>query len=1278
MRSTSTCLLLCLMSIVACLSAQTPKDYTVPLTATIATAPPSITLNWPNPLPSNVNILRRTKGASGTQWIQILSAENSSLTTLTDQNVVIGQTYEYQIERIANLSSYGYVHVAVEAPVTDSRGKVLLFIEEALAASLLSVEINRLKDDLRGDGWTVIEHLVPTSATVKTVKSQIVADYTADPNKVKAVLLLGSIPVPYSGNTQWDGHPEHAGAWPADSYYADVNGTWTDVTINNTTPARTANVNIPGDGKFDQSFIPSTVELQVGRVDFRHIDAAAFGAANTTELYRRYLNKNHDWRSGLYKTEKKALVDDNFGVLGGSGETFAANGYRNAYPLVGEGNAVAADFFNNTNPERWLLGYGTGGGTYTSAGGVGSSSDFAVDTVHIVFSNLFGSYHGDWDYESNPFMPSALASRGGILTCSWAGRPHHFYQALASGETIGFCTKETMNAPYNDGFQPTLGEGGAHIALLGDPTLRAHVIAPAEGVSVQLSGCNVVSVNWKPSPDPAVAGYHVYRALSAEGPYIRLSADALAANTYNDLNPPQGTLYYSVRAVKRETTPGGGIYWNNSTGTLPVSVVYTATGVPLVSATGNTITCAQLSPPLASTSDVAGSTFLWTGPNNFTSQTPNPSVTISGTYALLVTAPNGCTTTTTVAVLIDTLKPELKIPDEFKYSCKNPCATFTFSALSNVEYTLGLEPVSSPLTFCNIGQFVLKLENTLNGCTTEYPLEVISDVNEPGALAGFSGGGLVNCVPAPTQLAGNSSTPGVTYHWEGPGGFTSNLQNPPPVLVAGTYFLTVTNPVNGCTSSDEVTILYDVATPPTVTLSPTELNCIHPVIQICAEVNPSTATLLWTWPNGVTSTENCINTASPPPGVYTVVVTALNGCTTSATTNFTIDVNSPDLSISPTQVLTCTTQSVEICAQSTFISGVTFNWTGTGGFNATQQCINVNLPGTYFCTATAPNGCKTTASTTVLQDVSLPTITITNLKKLTCNTPCITVEGTIQNVVITPITVCAPGVYSTIATSSINGCTTTVSFAVAQAPPLEVIVKPVLVDCISGSGGTIIETVPSGGTPPYKYVWTTGDTTPVITISTLGGVIGFTVTDAGGCSVVQSVTITLPPPINIEPSVVDESVTGAKDGKASVFVFGGTGPFTYLWSTGQTTSTITGLAAGIYTCTVIDVATGCTSIVTVQVKTTVGTDEAAWLTELTLAPNPTSGLSTLTLRLHETAPVRLAVYNAAGSLVWNRHVLETNDLNQSIDLHDQPNGIYWVTIQAAGQSAVRKLVVARE
>lgn len=555
------------------ITAQTPQSITIPLAANIGSNPTAVTLSWPNPAPANQTIWRRTKGQAGNQWMQLKNVQADTTDSFIDTAVTTGLTYEYALIRGMSPNAYGYAHVAVDAPEIHNRGKVLLFVDADLLAPL-SGELKRLRDDLSGDGWQVIEHVTDTAATVQSVKSQIVADYFADPANVKSVFLLGKIPVPYSGNTNWDGHPEHQGAWPCDAYYADVNGNWTDFTINNTSPAREANDNIPGDGKFDQSYLPSPVELQVGRVDFRRLTPGTFGAT-TVALVKRYLDKNHNWRTGAYTVDNKALVDDNFGYF--NGESFASNGYRNAYPLVGSGNVAATDFFDGTEQQSYLMGFGCGGGTYTSAGGVGSSSDFATDSVNIVFANLFGSYHGDWDYEANPFMPAALASRGGILTCSWAGRPHQFYQALASGETIGYCMKETQNAAYNSQYYNSLGKGGAHTALLGDPTLRAHVVAPPAGLTAA-PGCNSIMFTWATPEATGITGYHIYRSTEKYGAYSRLNSDLVTDTFFLDDNPINGATYYQVRAVRQQTAPGGGIYANTSTGAM-IDVVF-ASGAP--------------------------------------------------------------------------------------------------------------------------------------------------------------------------------------------------------------------------------------------------------------------------------------------------------------------------------------------------------------------------------------------------------------------------------------------------------------------------------------------------------------------------------------------------------------------------------------------------------------------------------------------------------------------------------------------------------------------------
>lgn len=1248
--------------------AQIAKDATVPLTATVSTAPLGVTLSWPTPIASTLRVLRRVKGQTGA-WTSLLNVPSSTQTSLTDATVTLGQTYEYRIERISNVAAYGYVHVAVEATVTDSRGKMLLFTDSALVAPL-APEIARLKDDLRGDGWQVIERVTGASATVPQVKAQIVNEYNADPAGLKAVFLLGSIPVPYSGNTQWDGHPEHNGAWPADTYYAELNGTWTDASVNNSTPARTANHNVPGDGKFDQNYIPNSAEVAVGRVDFRRIDAAAFGAANTADLYRRYLDKNHNWRTGAYQTEKKALVDDNFGYF--NGEAFAANGFRNAYPLVGEANVVETDFFNNTNPQRWLLGYGTGGGSYTSAGGVGSSSNFATDTVHIVFSNLFGSYHGDWDFETNPFMPSALASRGGILTCGWAGRPHHYYQALASGESIGFCMLQTLNAVYNPGYHPTQAEGGTHVALLGDPTLRAHIVPPASSLALAQSGCSSLTLRWAAAADAAVSGYHVYRSASPDGPYERLTFDPSADTTYTDNSPLVGTAYYSVRSVKKETSPGGGVYWNTGTGA-PFEVNYTPGTPPQVTAAGTVITCATPEPAVVATSSIPGSTFVWTGPNNFSSQLPSPSVNEPGTYAVAVTAPDGCSATATAVVTKDTVLPSISLPAQLRYTCSTPCAPLNLPSLPNTRYEIDNQPIVNLLQeFCNAGQYTITAINTQNGCEKDYPLEVAADVNEPGASAGFMGSGTITCKNASVQLAGISPTSGVTYKWDGPGNFSSTQQNP-MASNPGTYTFTATNPNNGCASTDEVSVLAD-STAPMVSIPPVVLTCTNPTAQACAEVSPAGTTIIWTGPGGFSSTDKCITVSTSGPYIVTATH-PMSGCTTTSQASITPDANVPTLFVEVSNLLTCTNTSAMLCAQSS-TSGVTFTWMGPEP--SFQACVNTSQPGVYTCTVTAPNGCTSTATAEVLQNITPPNISIPPIEQLDCNTPCVKVQPTSSTpgVVLNEQEICLPGTYVVQATNPANGCPAEASFEVTMAAPLLIDVPNIPLFCPGAA--IVLEVKASGGTPPYRYLWTTGDTTASVTLPpNFSGEIGVSISDNGGCQVAIPPLFIAPlPPIGIMGSTVNESAPGANDGSATVIAAGGNGGHTYLWSNGKTTATINGLTGGTYTVTVTDVA-GCTAVAQVEVKTTVSDTEAEWLGALTLSPNPTEGIALLSLRLHEPQPLRLSVHDAAGRLVFEEKMGVVQDFAQKLDLSEQSAGLYFVHIWAGERSAVRRLVVLR-
>ena len=179
-----------------------------------------------------------------------------------------GIAYDYFVERkIAGnrWQSAGFLRAGAEIPLIEDRGQIALVVDGSIASSL-SAEIARLAEDLRGDGWIPVRVLVERGSSPPEVKAAIGALHRAAPDRLRQVLLLGHVPVPYSGNITPDHHyrptgngltPTHQGAWPADIYYGDMVGAWTDTTVdtreNAYPPTDPVNVNIPGDGKFDQA-----------------------------------------------------------------------------------------------------------------------------------------------------------------------------------------------------------------------------------------------------------------------------------------------------------------------------------------------------------------------------------------------------------------------------------------------------------------------------------------------------------------------------------------------------------------------------------------------------------------------------------------------------------------------------------------------------------------------------------------------------------------------------------------------------------------------------------------------------------------------------------------------------------------------------------------------------------------------------------------------------------------------------------------------------------------
>lgn len=563
-----------------------PRLYTVEVSANIQRSPATIHLRWPaDSYAVSYSVSRKAPGS--TTWTLIANLPGTA-TEFIDSAISLGAAYEYGILKQTSVgyAGSGYIYTGIDAPFVEFRGTVILIVDSTWA-SHLAPELHRLQMDLVGDGWSVLRYDVARTTPVPSVKSIIQsAAAQSGPGDI-ALFLFGHVPVPYSGDFAADSHDNHRGAWPADVYYGDLDGVWTDITVNRTTAEKWWNHNVPGDGKFDQSNIPSDVDIMVGRVDLFHMTCFANKTPSRDELtlLRQYLNKDHRFRHGQLPLPRRGLIIDNFG---GDKEALASTGWRNFGPLFGHETTVEAtwgNFFPTLQNEGFLWSYGTGGGGYYTCAGVGSSDDFAIYDIKTVFTFFFGSYFGDWDNESN-FLRAPLGSTTYTLTSAYGGRPHWFVHHMALGYPIGYSTRITQNNYGPGEYEPeNYGVREVHTALHGDPTLRLHPVIPPSNLTI--SGGSGMNLSWTASPDTAIQGYLVYRSDNDFGPYTRISGTHLVTGT--SFNDPQGTAatVYMVRAVKLESSASG-TYYNPSQGIFARAVALPAapSGVTATASTG--------------------------------------------------------------------------------------------------------------------------------------------------------------------------------------------------------------------------------------------------------------------------------------------------------------------------------------------------------------------------------------------------------------------------------------------------------------------------------------------------------------------------------------------------------------------------------------------------------------------------------------------------------------------------------------------------------------------
>jgi hypothetical protein len=439
------------------------------------------------------------------------------------------------------------------------------------------------------------------------------------------------------------------------------------------------------------------------------------------------------------------------------------------------------------------------------------------------------------------------------------------------------------------------------------------------------------------------------------------------------------------------------------------------------------------------------------------------------------------------------------------------------------------------------------------------------------------------CVGQPINFTSQiqSGTLPFTYAWNFGDGSTAAITSPTHVYAAQGHYqvsLSVTDS-NSCVVSSSV--WYGIQVSQVVaTVIPVNVNCFgnnDGSLQAIATGGHPPYT--YAWSNGST-VQNLTNI---PVGTYTATITDSYGC--SATVTGTV--LQPALLVAN---ITVTNESaIGACDGAidlTVTGGVSpyaYAWSNGA---VTEDIISL-CSGTYSVTIVDANGCAAVGADVVTGSCLNNTLVVSiNSQDLSCTHPTDTMTVNVTGGtppynfqwntgdVNSEITVAQAGVYTVWVTDD-SGCLQTAVDTLLNLGLVVALETYHPVSCNGNPDGWLNVDV-TGGTPPYTYAW---NTTPAQTADSITGLVSgtysLTVTDAASCTATFSYFVSQNS--SNYGYYAYTSATPANcsnNGTATVSVYGGTAPFSFLWSTSDTSQTLTGLSIGTYSVTVMG-ADGC-------------------------------------------------------------------------------------------------------
>ena len=469
----------------------------------------------------------------------------------------------------------------------------------------------------------------------------------------------------------------------------------------------------------------------------------------------------------------------------------------------------------------------------------------------------------------------------------------------------------------------------------------------------------------------------------------------------------------------------------------------------------------------------------------------------TGEHRVTITGEKGCSTTKTVQIdeVLAPLKAAIELTAEVK--C-NGSATGSIQAKASggqAPYTYSWNPSADGAesrTELPAGTYGLTVKDAEgNSATATIAIaqpEAITAVVTPTAPASTDN------ADGKAKVKAKGGVGNYTYQWDSGESTETAVQ-----LKAGTHSVTITDG-NGCTSTASVDISENIQKL-SLSLEETQgVNCTgESTASLEATVSGGKAPFQYQWS---TDKGTELKASELPAGAYSLTITDAAG--NSATASKTVE--QPEaLSASASARAAASTNNADGKAKVTAKGGsgkYTYKW-DTGETEALAEKL---AAGTHEVTITDANGCSTTASVSITE----------NILELTVN--------------------------------------------------LEETAK---VRCTEGSTAAL-KAVVSGGKPPFLYTWSTDKGKEDTATGLSKGSYQLTVTDAAGSSKVAEMAISEPAPLGLKLQQTAPATTNNSDGKASATASGGTGTYSYKWDNGGTSATVENLAPGDHSLTVTD------------------------------------------------------------------------------------------------------------